>query len=185
MSNRPFQDKKNIENGFNNSRLKLNKYIASVEKWDEEEINKRTERLFDIAKEIWKYPNTKYKIEKSKENLFYISEEENLTNTKVKSFSFMGIEQQCKTWIELFEEVCKILYDLDPIIFRKITKKDFGDEYLNKRFTSNNTDLRSAFKLADDVYVEKNLNTNAKIYTLKVLLDEYEIDYNELSYYIE
>ncbi|WP_338586365.1 DUF262 domain-containing HNH endonuclease family protein [Clostridium baratii] len=185
MSNRPFQDKKNIENGFNNSRLKLNKYIASVEKWDEEEINKRTERLFDIAKEIWKYPNTKYKIEKSKENLFYISEEEDLTNTKVKSFSFMGVEQQCKTWTELFEEVCKMLYDLDPVIFRKITKKDFGDEYLNKRFTSNNTDLRSAFKLADDVYVEKNLNTNAKIYTLKVLLDEYEIDYNELSYYIE
>lgn len=185
MSNRPFQDKKNIENGFNNSRLKLNKYIASVEKWDEEEINKRTERLFDIAKEIWKYPNTKYKIEKSKENLFYISEEEDLTNTKVKSFSFMGIEQQCKTWTELFEEVCKMLYDLDPIIFRKITKKDFGDEYLNKRFTSNNVDLRSAFKLADNVYVEKNLNTNAKIYTLKVLLDEYEIDYNELSYYIE
>ncbi|WP_338596244.1 DUF262 domain-containing HNH endonuclease family protein [Clostridium baratii] len=185
MSNRPFQDKKNIENGFNNSRLKLNKYIASVEKWDEEEINKRTERLFDIAKEIWKYPNTKYKIEKSKENLFYISEEEDLTNTKVKSFSFMGVEQQCKTWTELFEEVCKMLYDLDPVIFRKITKKDFGDEYLNKRFTLNNTDLRSAFKLADDVYVEKNLNTNAKIYTLKVLLDEYEIDYNELSYYIE
>lgn len=185
MSNRPFQDKKNIENGFNNSRLKLNKYIASVEKWDEEEINKRTERLFDIAKEIWKYPNTKYKIEKSKENLFYISEEEDLTNTRVKSFSFMGAEQQCKTWTELFEEVCKMLYDLDPVIFRKITKKDFGDEYLNKRFTSNNKDLRSAFKLADDVYVEKNLNTNAKIYTLKVLLDEYEIDYNELSYYIE
>ncbi|MBT9831872.1 DUF262 domain-containing protein [Clostridium baratii] len=185
MSNRPFQDKKNIENGFNNSRLKLNKYIASVEKWDEEEINKRTERLFDIAKEIWKYPNTEYKIKKYKENLFYISEEEDLTNTKVKSFSFMGIEQQCKTWTELFEEVCKMLYDLDPIIFRKITKKDFGDEYLNKRFTSNNKDLRSPFKLADDVYVEKNLNTNAKIYTLKVLLDEYEIDYNELSYYIE
>lgn len=185
MSNRPFQDKKNIENGFNNSRLRLNKYIASVEKWDEEEINKRTERLFDIAKEIWKYPNTEYKIKKYKENLFYISEEEDLTNTKVKSFSFMGIEQQCKTWTELFEEVCKMLYDLDPIIFRKITKKDFGDEYLNKRFTSNNKDLRSPFKLADDVYVEKNLNTNAKIYTLKVLLDEYEIDYNELSYYIE
>ena len=185
MSNRPFQDKKNIENGFNNSRLKLNRYIASIEKWDEEEISKRTEILFDIAKEIWKYPNTKYKIEKSKENLFYISEEEDLTNTKVKSFSFMGAEQQCKTWTELFEEVCKMLYDLDPVIFRKITKKDFGDEYLNKRFTSNNTELRSAFKLADDVYVEKNLNTNAKIYTLKVLLDEYEIDYNELSYYIE
>lgn len=185
MSNRPFQDKKNIENGFNNSRLKLNRYIASIEKWDEEEISKRTEILFDIAKEIWKYPNTKYRIEKSKENLFYISEEEDLTNTKVKSFSFMGAEQQCKTWTELFEEVCKMLYDLDPVIFRKITKKDFGDEYLNKRFTSNNTELRSAFKLADDVYVEKNLNTNAKIYTLKVLLDEYEIDYNELSYYIE
>ncbi|AIY83466.1 hypothetical protein U729_2496 [Clostridium baratii str. Sullivan] len=185
MSNRPFQDKKNIENGFNNSRLKLNKYIASLDRWDEEEINKRTEILFNIAKEIWKYPNTEYKIEKSKENLFYISEEEDLTNTKVKSFSFMGAEQQCKTWTELFEEVCKMLYDLDPVIFRKITKKDFGDEYLNKRFTSNNTELRSAFKLADDVYVEKNLNTNAKIYTLKVLLDEYEIDYNELSYYIE
>lgn len=185
MSNRPFHEKKTIEAGFNNSRLKLNKYIASVDKWDEEEIKKRSEILFNLAKEIWQYPYTDYKIEKEKENLFYLSEEEDLTNSKVKGFSFMGIERTCKTWTELFEEVCKMLYDLDPFIFRKITKKDFGDEYLNKRFSSTNKDLRIEVKLAEDVYVEKNLNTNAKIYTLRIIFDEYGIDYNELSYYIE
>ena len=78
-----------------------------------------------------------------------------------------------------------MLYDLDPFIFRKITKKDFGDEYLNKRFSSTNKDLRIEVKLAEDVYVEKNLNTNAKISTLRIIFDEYGIDYNELSYYIE
>ena len=78
-----------------------------------------------------------------------------------------------------------MLYDLDPFIFRKITKKDFGDEYLNKRFSSTNKELRIEVKLAEDVYVEKNLNTNAKIYTLRIIFDEYGIDYNELSYYIE
>ncbi|MBP1888662.1 uncharacterized protein with ParB-like and HNH nuclease domain [Clostridium moniliforme] len=185
MSNRPFHEKKNIEAGFNNSRLKLNKYVASVDKWNEEEIKKRGEILFDLAKEIWEYPYTDYKIEKEKENLFYLSEEEDLTNSKVKGFSFMGIERSCKTWTELFEEVCKMLYDLDSVIFRKITKKDFGDEYLNKRFSSSNKDIRAEVRLAEDVYVEKNLNTNAKIYTLRILLDEYGIDYNELSYYIE
>lgn len=77
-----------------------------------------------------------------------------------------------------------MLYDLDSVIFRKITKKDFGDEYLNKRFSSSNKDIRAEVRLSEDVYVEKNLNTNAKIYTLRILFDEYRIDYNELSYYI-
>ncbi|WPC40238.1 hypothetical protein [Clostridium sp. JS66] len=42
----------------------------------------------------------------------------------------------------------------------------------------------SIFKIADKVYVEKNLSTEAKLDTLRVIFDEYGLDYNELIYYV-
>ncbi len=38
LSNKTFEEKKEMEDGFKDSRLYLNKYISSIDKWNEEEI---------------------------------------------------------------------------------------------------------------------------------------------------
>jgi predicted transport protein len=56
MSDRPFMEKMNMEGGFKESALRLNKYVVLVSEWNEEHIHKRAQELCDKAKKIWPYP---------------------------------------------------------------------------------------------------------------------------------
>jgi uncharacterized protein with ParB-like and HNH nuclease domain len=52
-SNKSFVEKRDAENGFRNSRLRLNSDLAKLNTWNEEEIKRRAERLSKVALEIW------------------------------------------------------------------------------------------------------------------------------------
>jgi len=52
-SNKSFKTKRDCENGFTQSRLRLNSDLAKLDSWNEEEIKKRAERLAELALEIW------------------------------------------------------------------------------------------------------------------------------------
>jgi uncharacterized protein with ParB-like and HNH nuclease domain len=52
-SNKSFKTKRDCENGFTQSRLRLNSDLAKLNSWNEEEIKKRAERLAELALEIW------------------------------------------------------------------------------------------------------------------------------------
>ena len=56
LSDSSFKHKQNMENGFKDSPLFLNHYIAQVDDWNEEEIKQRAETLANLALEIWPYP---------------------------------------------------------------------------------------------------------------------------------
>lgn len=185
LSNKPFIEKRDMEKGFKDSRLKLNKYLSSIDRWNEEELLNRTQILFNIALEIWKYPSTSFVEERTSENLYSLSDDDDFTNTKVRSFVFMGDEYKVKNWTELYEKVCLMLYDLEPSAFIKLTKKKFTESHMQKRFSASKEGLRTALKIGDKLYVEKNLSTEAKLATLRVIFDEYGLDYNELSYYVD
>jgi uncharacterized protein with ParB-like and HNH nuclease domain/predicted transport protein len=80
LSDRPFQDKKTIEGGFNDSPIRLNSYLRSVDVWNEEQIHIRAKELSVKAKEIWFAPNLpsevleKYKPTDEKEASVYTLE---------------------------------------------------------------------------------------------------------------
>ena len=52
LSVKPFGEKKKL---LEESHLELNKYLVSLSKWDEEEINKRADIITKIAINIWKW----------------------------------------------------------------------------------------------------------------------------------
>ena len=54
-SNRPFDEKQNIEGGFKQSAVRLNRDVRDQATWTAEEINSRGNRLADRALEIWPY----------------------------------------------------------------------------------------------------------------------------------
>ena len=56
LSDRPFQEKRDIECGFKHSAIRLNVYLGELETWNENEIKKRTQHLVTKAYKIWKYP---------------------------------------------------------------------------------------------------------------------------------
>ncbi len=71
-SNNSFQEKRDMENGFKQSSLKLNQSLKDLESFGEKEIEKRANDLADWALKIWTYPKLdaetleKYKPKKEK-----------------------------------------------------------------------------------------------------------------------
>ncbi len=56
-SNNSFKEKRDMENGFKQSSLKLNQSLKDLESFGEKEIEKRASDLADWALKIWTYPN--------------------------------------------------------------------------------------------------------------------------------
>lgn len=56
-SDRPFVEKRDMEGGFGQSPLHLNKGLGQVENWDEEAIKLRGERLSEMASAVWSMPH--------------------------------------------------------------------------------------------------------------------------------
>ena len=52
-SNRTFEEKRDMENGFKKSGLRLNSYLSTIEIWNDKEIVKRAINLSKTAQEIW------------------------------------------------------------------------------------------------------------------------------------
>ncbi|MCV5179195.1 HNH endonuclease family protein, partial [Escherichia coli] len=52
-SDRPFAEKRDIEDGFKHSPLYLNIGLGQCEKWDEAAIHARADRLAELAVQVW------------------------------------------------------------------------------------------------------------------------------------
>jgi predicted transport protein len=52
---RPFREKRDMDKGFRDSRLRLNDDLAKLEHWNESEINNRAQRLAELATQVWPY----------------------------------------------------------------------------------------------------------------------------------
>ncbi|WP_187920571.1 DUF262 and DUF1524 domain-containing protein [Helicobacter pylori] len=109
-SNKSFQEKRDMENGFKQSPLRLNQSLKDLESFGEEEIKKRANDLADWALKIWTYPNLdaetleKYKPKKEKKTY-------DLSSYKFGSHSR-----------ELFDILSKEIKALDERITEKFMK---------------------------------------------------------------
>ena len=56
LSNRSFRQKQDMEGGFRDSPLRLNRSLAEAEVWNEDAIRERAEELAEKALQIWVYP---------------------------------------------------------------------------------------------------------------------------------
>ena len=57
LSNKPFEEKKHVKGGFNDSAVRLNRYVREQERWTVSEMQTRGNLLAKRAKEIWPYHN--------------------------------------------------------------------------------------------------------------------------------
>ncbi|WP_231167984.1 DUF262 and DUF1524 domain-containing protein [Helicobacter pylori] len=122
-SNKSFQEKRDMEKGFKDSPLRLNRSLRDLESFGEEEIKKRANDLADLALKIWTYPNLnaetleKYKPKKEK---------------KVYDLSSYNFGSHSR---ELFDILRKEIKALD-----EITEK-FNQEYISYVFDKNFVDI--------------------------------------------
>ncbi|GAA7665534.1 DUF262 and DUF1524 domain-containing protein [Helicobacter pylori] len=147
-SNNSFQEKRDMENGFKQSSLKLNQSLKDLKSFGEKEIEKRANDLADWALKIWTYPKLdaetleKYKSKKAK---------------KVYDLSSYKFSPNSR---ELFDILRKEIKALDE----RITEK-FNQEYISYMFDKNFVDivpLKNGLKLYlnmpfNELQDEKNL----------------------------
>jgi len=130
-SNRSFIEKRDMEEkGFRDSRLFLNKYLSTIEKWNEGNIKKRARKLRDRALKIWKYPSTEYAPKKDMNKIFTLADEEIIfTGKTIISFSYGEYEDyKVGTWKKFYELIAKELYKTNPNIFCKFLERFFYEK---------------------------------------------------------
>ncbi|WQY14472.1 DUF262 and DUF1524 domain-containing protein [Helicobacter pylori] len=123
-SNNSFQEKRDMENGFKQSPLRLNQSLKDLESFGEEEIEKRASDLADWALKIWTYPKldaeTLEKYKPKKEKKAY----------DLSSYKFSSNSR------ELFDILSKEIKALDE----RVTEK-FNQEYISYMFDKNFVDI--------------------------------------------
>lgn len=186
MSNKLFEEKRDMEYGFKQSRLYLNKYLSEINTWNEDEIKNRGRILLDKALEIWKYPNSEYDPSQESENIFTL-DDENVDFTGEKIISFNIFSQDCKVnnWTEFYEQILMILYNLDAVIFNNIIDKCYRRDVLDNNKSRKEFNLRNPLKIADNIYLETNLNTQAKLDIIRTFVEEFNLELNSISFSIK
>lgn len=186
LSNKSFSEKRDMDKGFKDSRLYLNKYISTIDHWNEDEIIKRSEILFDRSLDIWLYPDFGYEqIETNNENMFSLSDEDiNFTGESVVSFEIFKESYKVSNWKEFYEKLLNMLYDLDPIKLRDIARKSFGKDSIDNRKSTEVTKLRRPIKVADGIYMESNIDTEAKLFMMRFLMKQFDLSLDDVNFTI-
>jgi len=184
MSNKSFIEKRDMQKGFKESRLFLNKYISDLDKWDEENIKKRSEILCEVALKIWGYPQTNYIIPKKSENLYSLSDDHSFTGEKIESYILQEKEIKVKSWKELYQSICLSLYDVDSNKFKSFLDDDEFQMKKRKMISSDKSNLTSPLKISDTLYLESNLNTDTILSMIRLVLRKFGIDEDEVSIYL-
>jgi len=184
MSNKSFVEKRDMEKGFKESRLFLNKCLSVLDIWNEENIKKRADIMCEIALKIWPYPKTEYKLPKKTENLYSLSDDHSFTGEKIESYIFQEKETKVKSWRELYQSICLSLYEVDSNKFKSFLEDDEFQMKKRKMISPNKSDLASPLKISDTIYLESNLNTDTVLNMVRLVLRKFEIDDDEVSIYL-
>ena len=112
-SDRPFREKRDMEGGFRDSPLKVNKGLGESEEWTKDTITDRAERLAKDATTVWICPEISSDILNA-----YRPEETNQTNYSIDDHPHLANSPTR----ELFEDFRKEVLRLDPCISEEFLK---------------------------------------------------------------
>ncbi len=59
LSDRSFKEKRDIDGGFADSPIRLNRTLADLDVWNKDEIEKRAKKISELAIQIWMHPSIK------------------------------------------------------------------------------------------------------------------------------
>ena len=186
LSNKTFIEKRDAENGYKNSGLKMNQKIAQKDAWGLAELEERNADMVSQALTIWSCPETTFKpIERTLDSCTLDDEDVNLTGRDIARYSFMNMEQPVSSWTDMFELVVKYLHQNDKSVLVGLAYDNSGLSELSKFVSNKENGVRSALKIDTDIYVEKNTSTDLKINILRQLFKLYDADPMELVFYMK
>ena len=113
-SNRPFPEKLTMEDGFVDSPLPLNKWIAQQGKWTLEELEARCNIMAERFLELWPFPETEFVAKEAAGSQYSLDDDFDFTGTRISSYTFMDSKHYVTTWKDAAEGVLRQICELDP-----------------------------------------------------------------------
>lgn len=128
LSDKPFIEKRDLDGGFADSPLRLNKGLGKLDSWNEGEITQRAQRLAEQAVRVWNYPLlsddilAKYRVK---------SEGSGVSIYKKEDYSELQGDI-----LDLFELLRKRICNLDSSV-----REEFKKLYIAYKTTTNFVDI--------------------------------------------
>ena len=182
-SNNPFEDKKTMKNGFEESGLRMNQWIAKKNQWSLAELEERSQYLMNKALEIWKFPETDFKPAEKQMDTFTLEDDINLTGRSIAKFSYKSMEQPVTSWVEMYESMMKILHSEDKSVLSKLAHNK-NDNDISVHVSTNKSDLRGYIEIENGLYMERHTSTWLKISLLKRFFKLYGAEPSDLVFYL-
>ena len=185
MSNKTFIEKKEMENGFQSSKLFINQYLKTLNTWDEEGIKKRANYLKDVALKVWRNISTSYTPSKNPENIYSLNDEHDFTNEKIEAFIFWDEKYEVRSWKDFYEKISSLFYDLDPNIFMSCLNDEEFKGKTRVYISSNETELFRPIQISENLFIESNLNAESMLMIIRKLIRKYEFSEEDLFLILE
>ena len=180
LGNKPFLEKKvmNVdgkEQGYNFSRLCLNRDLKEKTKWDKSEIEERANTISERFIKIWEIPEIDIELETTNDEI-NIFDAEDPKHKKLEYAIFFNQKLEVTQVAKLYIEVFKQLFDLQPETF---FTSEIGDR-LSLTKTPETSGLRQAVPISETYFIEANIDNMGKFDRIKQALTIFGFE-DELS----
>ncbi|MCD8363427.1 MAG: DUF4268 domain-containing protein [Lachnospiraceae bacterium] len=187
LSNNSFIEKRDAKDGgYRVSGLKMNQKIATKDSWGLPELEERNEEMIELAKTIWAFPKTDFvPIEKEFDSCSLDDENVDLTGREIVRYSYQNIERPASSWADMYEHMIKYLYQKDRSVLTGLAYSTDSTLDLAKYVSSTAEERRTAMKIDENIYIEKNTSTAVKLSILRRLFALYDADPMDLVFYLK
>ncbi|MBQ9005727.1 MAG: DUF262 domain-containing protein [Atopobiaceae bacterium] len=176
-SNRPFAEKRDMEDGFKDSHVHMNVWVAQQDTWGEEQLEERCALMQDLFCELWPMPEDLVIMKVDESNRFTLDEIQDLSGRKINAWTFFGDRHVEGVWKNMYTDMLSILSDLDAARFRKGAMVVASHA---KTYFSEKEEGSLYFKVLDNLYARHSLSVWSMASNLGEIFDAMDIEHDEL-----
>lgn len=184
-SNHNFADKRDAPDGYRNSGLRLNQWIANCNQWTASELETRDYELQTKGISIWKMPTTTYHPPVKPQDMASLDDDVNLTGRNINRFRFRTMEQPVDSWAEMYQQVLLALHSENSAILTNLAISNDQNQPLVLHFSTSPEAYRSCRELTKSLYVWTGNQTQYKLNVLKKLFSMFEVEESDLIFYLK
>ncbi len=179
LSNNNFKIKQKID--LHTSKLKLSYKLGDINEWNKEVILQRTNSLVDEMIQIWKYPVTDFEKVVIKSEVYTLSEDLDLRNTKPVIIQIGDEGFKIAHWREIIEIICRKFYDESPTKFREFMRNSDLSRYFG--FTGiGQYDYNDLREFRKGFFVDVHGSTTEKFRFIIKVCEHFDFDYSEIGF---
>lgn len=180
-SNRPFSEKLTMKDGFIDSPLPLNKWIAQQKQWTLTELELRNDLMAEKFLNLWPFPTTNFVAKEVSGSQHALDDDFDFTGTRIASYTFMDSRHYVTTWKDAAEGVLRQICELDPAGMHHIARLD---EFPGTFISEMGEPKAGWTNIGQDLYVYLATSTASKMRVLEAVFERIGLNGDDLYFEI-